>query len=112
MPAPVVITDVTGVPVANPQTNGWSKVNMTTGATLQVKATAGVLHGILIGTPVASATVKLYDGLTAVNIFSSMAIGSTITSDQPIFVGPLDIQFITGLTVVTSGATDVTVIYQ
>lgn len=90
----------------------WAKTNITTGTTTLVKTGAGVLHAILLGTPVASATIKLYDGLTAVNIFSTMTLGSVITGDQPVFLGPLDIAFSTGLTIVTSGATDLTAIWN
>lgn len=88
----------------------WNKVNMTSGTTLLVKSGAGTLHAIVIGTPVASATIKLYDGLTAVNIFSTLTLGSVITGDQPVAL-TFDVAFNTGLTVVTSGATDVTIIY-
>lgn len=86
----------------------WNKTNITTGTTTLVKTGAGTLGSILIGTYVASATIKLYDGLTAVNIFSTITLPSTITGDAPTVL-PLNVAFGTGLTIVTSGATDITV---
>lgn len=99
-----LLTDASGRQVLAP----FSKTNITTGTTTLVKSGAGILHAIVVGTPVASATIKFYDGLTAVNIFSTMTLGSVITGIDPMSV-TYDVAFTTGLTIVTSGATDITV---
>jgi len=76
------------------------------------KSGAGFIHTVTINTAVGSATVKLFDNTAA----SGTSIGvitlpSTITSVDP-FTLTLDAAFATGLTVATSGATDVTITYR
>lgn len=85
--------------------------NITSGATTLVKSVPGTLHSLTINTHVASATIKLYDGITAVNIFATITEPGTITSLGPVTL-LYDVPFTTGLTVVTSGNTDVTLDYQ
>lgn len=95
-----------GIPIG-----GYSKVNITTGTTTLVKTGKGVLHVVGLNTYVASATIKFYDGITAVNIFATMTLPSTITGVTPDAL-EFDLPFTNGLTIVTSGATDITVVYK
>lgn len=80
--------------------------NIATATTTVVKSGAGVLHGIVINTT-AAATITVYDNTSAAGtkiatIAASPVIGSTFL---------YDIAFSTGLTIVTAGASDITVSY-
>lgn len=81
--------------------------NITTATTTLCAIGAGELKRITLNTA-ANGTVKLYDGVTAVNIFASITVSS---SDIPT-VWEFDLQFNTGLTIVTSAATDITVVFE
>ena len=84
-----------------------SKVNITTATTTLIKRGAGILHDIVIGTH-ATGTIKIYDGLTAVNIFSTIA---STTNDPPLNM-PIHSTFNIGLTIVTSSSVDITAIFE
>jgi hypothetical protein len=84
----------------------WNVTSITTQTTTTVKSGSGVLSKILIPTPVAAATVKVYDNTAA----SGRVLVDTITFPGTLLSsGPVDIElnawFGTGLTVVTAGAT-------
>ena len=94
--------------------------NLTTSGTFTLKSGQGKLHAIVVNTAVASATIKLYD-----NIANSGASLGVIT--LPSTVGnPFSLPygdgsennqaggcpFFNGLTVVTSGAMDLTFIFE
>jgi hypothetical protein len=101
-------TTNTGVNIPNSQ----NYTDIATGTTTVVKSGAGFLHTITVNTYVASATIKIYDntagsGTTIANI----ALPSTITGDAPTTL-TYDVGFSTGLTIVTSGATDVTATWR
>ena len=86
--------------------------NITTGATTTVKSGLGALHSIIVNTFVASATITVYDNTAASGTkIATITLPSTITSDAPVTIN-YDIGFATGLTIVTSGATDITVSYR
>ena len=78
-------------------------------ATTQVSTGRGVLRAIVFNKPVASSTVKLIDGTsgTTANI-------ATITNTAAVEPYSLDynIRFDDGLRIVTSGADDITVIWD
>lgn len=81
--------------------------NISTGTTTTVKSGPGVLHAITINTTAAS-TITIYDntagsGTKIGTIAASPAIGSTFG---------FDVAFATGLTIVTGGASDITVSYR
>lgn len=81
--------------------------NISTGTTTTVKSGAGVIHAITINTT-AAATITIYDSLTATGnkiatIAASPAIGSTFR---------FDVAFAIGLTIVTAGASDITVAFR
>lgn len=92
-------------------TAGYQKTYIATGTTTLVQTGNGVLHTITVNTIVASATIKLYDGISAVNPFAFITLPATITGDNPVTL-VYDVPFTSGLTIVTSGATDVTVTWR
>ena len=97
-----------GTGVARVIEAGRSYSNITTATTTTVKSGSGGLRAIIVNTAVASATITIYDSLTA----SGTKIGTITLGLTAIpLVIPYDIAFNTGLTVVTSGAIDLTVAY-
>lgn len=90
----------------------WSYTRIATATTTTVKPTPGVLHAITVGTLVASATITVYDNTAGSGTkLATLTLPSTITGVDP-FTVILDVGFGTGLTIVTSGATDITVASQ
>lgn len=86
--------------------------NVVGAATTTVKSGAGILHKVIINTPIASATITIYNSITGSGAkIGTLTLGSVITGDQPVCL-VYDLSFSTGLTFVTSGATDLTVIYR
>ena len=80
---------------------------ITTATTTLVKAGPGVLHRIIIGTTAAGA-ITVYDALTAASGAEKVVLKASIPEGSY----TLGIIFQTGLTVVTAGASDITVIYE
>jgi hypothetical protein len=86
--------------------------NITTATTTTVKSGNGTLHAIVVNTNVASATIKIYDNTAASGtVIGTITLPSTITGADP-FEILYDAAFSLGLTIVTSGATDLTVLYK
>jgi hypothetical protein len=87
----------------------FSYSNITSATTTTVKSGAGFLHAIIINTPVASATITIYDSTTGSGTkIGTITLGATLAND--IYGNFLyDVYFTTGLTIVTSGVTDITV---
>jgi hypothetical protein len=88
-------------------TSAFNYKNIAAAATTLVKTGPGVLHSVTINTT-AAATIGIFDGLTAAGtpigtIAASPAIGSAFS---------FDVAFATGLTIVTAGASDITVSYR
>lgn len=84
--------------------------NQTTAATTTVKSGAGFLHAVNVNTCVSGATVKIFDNTAG----SGTSIG-IITCPTNVAAMPTqiyDVAFATGLTMLSSGATDVTESYQ
>jgi ABC-type uncharacterized transport system ATPase subunit len=75
-------------------------------ATTLVKTGAGILKKIVIGTGAAGATT-IYDAITAAAGSEIGAIAASATGTYQ-----YDLQFKTGLTVVTEADNDVTVVYE
>lgn len=100
----------TGVGTKAVEQAGTSFSEITTATTTLVKTGASVLHSVCVNTPIASATVKVYNALTAVGTPFTLTIPSTVTGESP-FCMKYDVYFGTGITVVTSGLTDVTVVF-
>lgn len=98
--------------VAAVELAGATFAYISTATTTQVKSGAGILHKIIVNTLVASATISLIDNTagSTVNI-GLITLPGTITSDVP-FTLTYDLGFTTGLRIITSGATDLTVVYR
>lgn len=97
-----------GTGVAAVAQAGASKTNITTATTTQVKSGAGILSKVIIGTAVSAATISIYDATSGTtNPISVITCPATAV--------PFDVEFnctvATGIRVITSGATDVTVVY-
>lgn len=84
---------------------------ITSATTTAVKGTPAILHQICINTLVGAATIKAYNATTATGTPITITLPATITGDSP-FCMKYDIYMSTALTVVTSGATDITVTYR
>lgn len=81
--------------------------NISTATTTLVKSGTGILNSITINTSVASA-ITVYDSLTA----SGTKI-ATIAASAPVGSNfEFDVAFATGLTVLTAGASDITVSFK
>ena len=90
----------------------YSYTSITTQTTTTVKSGAGTLAGFLIPTPVASATMKIFDNTAASGsvIVDTITFPATLVSDGPVFI-KIDASFAIGCTVVTAGATMAADIY-
>lgn len=94
--------------------------NLTGNATTTVKSGKGRLHGILINDSSTGGTVTIYDNTAASGTkIGTLGIGTATAAlgvgvPNPIFLGPLGLEFSTGLTVVTAGssANNITILYQ
>lgn len=87
--------------------NQYNYKNIAAATTTLVKTGGGVLHTLVINTT-AAAAITIYDGLDTggakiATIAASPNIGSSFR---------YDVAFITGLTIVTAGASDVTVSFR
>jgi hypothetical protein len=96
--------------------------NLTGNATTTVKSGSGRFHGVIVGSNWTGGTVTIYDNtagsgtvITVLTLGSpSGGLLSTTGSPGPLFMGPLGLEFSTGLTVVTAGSTsnNITILYQ
>lgn len=95
----------------------------TTGnTTTTAKSGSGTLHGVIIGNNGTGGVGTIYDNTTGSGTvimhlnFGSPSGGLLSTSGypSPIFLGPLGIEFATGLTLVTTGSSsnDITLVYR
>ena len=84
----------------------YSYAVITTQTTTTCKSGAGTLHTITISTPVANATVKVWDSLAGSGtvLVDTITLPAALISDGPITL-TFDESFTTGLTIVTAGAT-------
>lgn len=91
---------------------GYNATNIAAAGTTTLKTGSGVLHGIVVNTPIASATITIYDNTTA----TGTKIGTVTLPGTLLAQGPggaiYDAAFTKGLTVVTTGTVDITVLYQ
>jgi len=82
--------------------------NITSAATNVVKSGPGTLWRITVNKPVASSTITIYDNTAG----SGTKIGTiTNTTDVKPYYLDFGARFETGLTIITSGADDITVNY-
>lgn len=91
---------------------GWNFTNITAAATTQIKTGPGVLHLVSVNTLVGSATIELDDALSHTTPkIGTITLPGTITAALPLNLF-YDINFATGLSITTSGATDITVAWR
>jgi hypothetical protein len=95
---------------------GSSGSNITAAATTTVKGTAGILRRIVVGTGVASATIKLFN-VAAASCSGTPGSGATGVITLPsTLANPFTLEFnqsfSAGICVVTSGATNINVIFD
>lgn len=85
--------------------------NITTATTTTVKSGSGHLKRIVINKAVLGTTITIYNNTTgAAPAIGTITFGAALLSDPPI-VADYGVDFSTGLTIVTSGAVDITVAY-
>jgi len=91
-----------------PVNTGYNNLfnNIASAKTTLVKTGAGSLHSIVVNNKGSTVTVTIYDSLTAAGTKIATML---LTSESTI---TFDVAFYTGLTVVTSGTTDITVSYR
>lgn len=89
---------------AAPASNLYS--NVASAATTTCKSGSGVLERIIINTGASTTTVTVYDNTAG----SGTKIATAATTAQGVLV--YGCHFSTGLTVVTSGTADITVVYR
>ena len=87
----------------------YSKAYIVSATTTQVKGGPGVLKSIILNKPVASSTISLIDNTSGTTV--NIAIITNTTDVKP-YQLDYNIKFATGLRIITSGADDITVVYQ
>jgi hypothetical protein len=85
----------------------YNRINSAT--TTQVKSGAGILHKVIISTPVSAETIDLIDNTSGSTVNIARI---TTTADLKPFYLEFDCRFTTGLRVITSGTSQVTIVYQ
>lgn len=96
--------------MSNPK-GGDNYTNIAGAATTAVKASAGRLKRITVNKAVASGVITVYDN-TAASGTKIATITSPATLLQNYFTLEFDVRFATGLTIVTSAADDITVVWN
>lgn len=90
----------------------FTRATMTSATTTTHKSGSGLLHSVTVNKAVATATITMYDNTAGSGtVIGTITFGAALLSDPPI-CAVYDVNFSTGLTVVTSGATDVTFSYR
>jgi hypothetical protein len=85
--------------------------NVPSAATTVIKSTRGALYAIIVNKAIASDTITIYDNTAASGTkIATVTFPGTLLANQ--LTLPYFCQFSTGLTVVTSGNSDITVIWQ
>ena len=91
---------------------GYNYTNITSATTTLVKTGAGVLHAIIVNTPVGSGVVEMDDALTHTTPkIGTITFPATLLNNGP---NPAiyDIAFSTGLSITTTGTMDITVVWK
>ncbi len=90
---------------------GYKYRNIAGAATTVVKSGPGRLVQINVNKTIASSTITIYDNTSAAGTkIATITNPGTLHQDQ--FDFPYNLQFNTGLTIVTSGADDLTVVFE
>lgn len=94
------------------QSPSYSKARISSATTTTPKSGPGVFHGIIINKAVAAGTITIYDNTAASGtVIGVITFGAALLSDPPIDA-LFDAQISTGITIVTSAAFDITVLYN
>lgn len=97
-----------GTGVAAVEQAGSAFVWINTATTTQVKNGAGILHKIIINTPVAG-TISIIDNTAGTTVNVGLV---TMTADLKPYALEYNLAFATGLRIITSVACDITVVYR
>ncbi len=90
----------------------FSATNMTTATTTTIKSGAGLLHAIIVNKAIAAATISLFDNTAGSGTsLGVITFGAALLTDPPLNA-IYDVSFSTGLTVTTSGATNITLVWR
>jgi hypothetical protein len=90
---------------------GDNFTNITTATTTTVKSGDGVLKSIVINAAVANGVITIYDNTAASGtLIGTITLPATLLDSQ--YVLPYGVRFSTGLTIVTSAATNLTAIWN
>jgi hypothetical protein len=87
----------------------YAFTNLVGAATTTVKASAGFLHNLVINKWVSGASITIYDNTSAASTKIGTITMSAAQSSEPPWAAVYDMAFATGLTIVITGAIDVTV---
>jgi hypothetical protein len=91
---------------------GYNYTNITTATTTLVKTGQGILHAIVVNTPVGSGVIEFDDAVTN----TTPKIGTITFPSTILSIGYLsniyDIAFKTGLSITTTGTMDITVVWK
>lgn len=93
--------------MSNPD-QGYNYTYISTATTTVVKSGAGTLKCLAINNQIANATITIYDNTAASGNIIAAISAPAASAVKPIFV-PYDVNFTTGLTIVTSAAESLTV---
>jgi hypothetical protein len=90
----------------------YSYTHITTATTTVVKAAAGFLHKIIWNKGVANGVTTVYDNTSAAGtVVAIRTLGAALLNDPPISA-EYNVVMTTGITIVTSAAEDVTVVWR
>lgn len=85
--------------------------NVATNTTTVAKTGMGILQRIVINKPLATGVITIYDNTSAAGTkIGTITFPATLLSDGPYTI-EYGVGFGTGLTVVTSAATDITIVW-
>lgn len=90
----------------------FSFSNISAPATTTVKTGAGVFKRLVFNKPVASGVITIYDNTAASGTKIATITEPATLLAQGAFSTDYDLLFSTGLTVVTSAADDITIVYK
>lgn len=86
--------------------------NISTATTTTIKSGSGFFHALIINKHVATGVITIYDSTTATGTkIATITAGATVLTDPPI-TAIYDLKFTNGLTIVTSAAENLTVLYR
>lgn len=107
--APAYEDNTAGVAVVE---HRYSYTHITTATTTVVKAGAGFLHKIIWNKSVATGVTTVYDNTSAAGtVVAIRTVGAALLNDPPC-TGEYNVTMGTGITIVTSQAEDITVVWR